>query len=294
MSNNITKIQRNLLSILDQVYKKGSITSNLDSPAAMVRETAAAGTYLIPSLAFSGGLADYGKSAGFTEGDVNLTWIAWTLAHDRGRKFTVDRMDNEESAGIVLANLASEFLRQHVIPEIDATRFAQYASTASIGGTTGTVTADTIEAAIDTGIGAMDDAEVPEENRRIYVSTATYNVLKQALGNKRLITGSTPDGRVASLDGMPVQKVPQGRFYDGITLTAGGGFTHPEGSVLMNFMIMNKDATLQVTKHNNGRLFSPDQYQAKDAWAYDYRIYHDCKVLANKVAGIYVHKPEAV
>ena len=39
-------------------------------------------------------------------------------------------MDNEETAGVAYGRLSGEFLRSYVVPEIDAVRFAKYASEA--------------------------------------------------------------------------------------------------------------------------------------------------------------------
>ena len=46
---------------------------------------------------------------------------------------------------------------------------------------------------------------------------------------------------------------------------------------------------IHSTKSNVAKLFTPDENQNKDAWQFDYRLYHDSFVLDNKVQGIYVH-----
>src|SRR5699024_5260328 len=52
--------------------------------------------------------------------------------YDRGRMFTVDAMDNIESAGIAFGRLSGEFLRTKVVPEIDAWRLASYAQISGV------------------------------------------------------------------------------------------------------------------------------------------------------------------
>jgi hypothetical protein len=47
-------------------------------------------------------------------------------------------------------------------------------------------------------------------------------------------------------------------------------------------------AVLQVVKHQIHRIFSPEVNQEADAWKFDYRVYHDCWVKAQKTNGIYV------
>ena len=58
--------------------------------------------------------------------------------YDRGRKFSVDAMDNEETAGLAFGKLASEFIRTKAVPEMDAVRFASYAAINGIGSKTET------------------------------------------------------------------------------------------------------------------------------------------------------------
>ncbi|MFQ7062117.1 MAG: hypothetical protein ACLRQY_05200 [[Clostridium] leptum] len=99
-------------------------------------------------------------------------------------------------------------------------------------------------------------------------------------------------------DGMRVIKVPKGRFNTGITLNDGlsagetkGGFTVPAStSYPINFMIIHPSAVVQIAKHVDPRIFSPQVNQSADAWKFDYRIYHDAFVENNKVAGIYLHR----
>ncbi len=70
--------------------------------------------------------------------------------YDRGRAFSVDAMDNEETAGIAFGRLASEFIRTKVVPELDAFRFATYAGVSGISkvsaGATFTAGADVVTA----------------------------------------------------------------------------------------------------------------------------------------------------
>lgn len=77
------------------------------------------------------GLADYDKQTGYALGDVTLDYETKKCDYDRGRMFTVDAMDNIESAGIAFGRLSGEFLRTQVVPELDTWRLAKYAGYAS-------------------------------------------------------------------------------------------------------------------------------------------------------------------
>ena len=73
------------------------------------------------------GLGDYSRTTGFVGGDASLIWKTVSFDYDRGRMFTVDSMDDQESQNIAFARLANEFMRSKVIPELDAYRFAKLA-----------------------------------------------------------------------------------------------------------------------------------------------------------------------
>ena len=49
------------------------------------------------------GLADYSRNSGYVQGDVTLTNETVKCNFDRGRRFTVDTMDDLETAGLLLA-----------------------------------------------------------------------------------------------------------------------------------------------------------------------------------------------
>jgi hypothetical protein len=92
-----------------------------------------------------------------------------------------------------------------------------------------------------------------------------------------------------------VVPVPQTRFYKGVTLDAGatssaGGYAKtPSTGRDINFMLIHPSAVVQPTKHALPKIFDPDTNQTADAWLFQYRLYHDAFVYANKVDGIYSH-----
>ncbi|MEG2037922.1 MAG: hypothetical protein RRZ93_08020, partial [Ruthenibacterium sp.] len=72
--------------------------------------------------------------------------------------FSVDNMDNAETAGLAFGRLAGEFIRTRVAPELDAYRFAQYASKAGVAKVAGALVAGKdVIAALRVAMNAMDD-----------------------------------------------------------------------------------------------------------------------------------------
>ena len=54
-------------------------------------------------------------------------------------------------------------------------------------------------------------------------------------------------------------------------------------------MIIHKPAVLQVVKFALPKIFTPEENQDKDAWKFQFRLYHDAFVYDNKAKGIYLH-----
>ena len=287
MANSIalSKIYTNLL---DEVYKNSALTAVLESDASLARAGANANEIVIPKLSMSG-LADYKRNSGYVNGDVTLNWETVQFNYERGRMFQVDDMDNEETQNVAFGRLAGEFIRTKVVPELDAFRFAKYAAVTGAGAATGTLaTGADVIAALRTATSSMDEAEVPMEDRHLFITPTLLGLVEDLDTNKSKEVLS----RFAT-----ITKVPQTRFYSAIKLNDGtssgeeaGGYVKASGAVDLNFEIIHKPATLQFTKHAVPKIISPEQNQDADAWKYGYRNYGLCDTYENKAAGIYVHK----
>ena len=294
MANSITTISK-YLPLLDQVYSYASASAVLDTPNALVRETADAKTVLIAQTSMSG-LGDYSRADGFVSGDITLEWKPYTFEYDRGRSFQIDAMDDMETMGLAFGSLASEFIRVKVTPEIDAIRFAKYATAA---GTTkaAELTNKTAVSAISAAEVEMEEKEVMLNNCVLFMTPTVYNYVKDDTDHFQRTLGPSenPNRNFGAFDEMPIAKVPQSRFYTNVTTLSGkdgeavGGFAKAEGAKDINFMIVDRGAVVQLIKHGKIRVFDPDTNQSADAYKVDYRIYHDAWVMENKKNGIYCH-----
>ena len=287
MANSIAKFKA-YTSMLDEVYKLASLTSVLDINDAMVQAGANANEIVIPKISMDG-MADYSRSSGYVGGDVTLTNETVQFNYDRGRSFTVDSMDNEETAGVAFGRLSSEFIRTKAAPEIDAFRFATYCGLTGIGKAAAATysTVDTVLAAINAGVTTLDEAEVPDTERYLFITPTLYNLAMSADTTKSK----------EMLDGFAqITKVPQSRFYtaidlqDGTTIgeTAGGFIKTATTGKDINFMIIHKPALLQYSKHVVNKVVTPEENQTSDGWKFFYRSYGLADAYENKVAGIYL------
>lgn len=288
---NVIALADKFMPILDEIYKRESLTSRLDSKTKPVEFGGVNEVQIFKTSIV--GLGNYSRASGYPAGDVTASWETIQLTQERGRAFSIDRMDNEETLGMAFGTLAGEFIRTQVVPEVDAYRFATWAGTANISGTTGALaSASDVLAAVDVASGRLDTDEVPSEGRILFISQTHYRLLTAAV-TRYLDNQSTYDRRLKMLDGIEIVPVPQGRLYDEITLNAGatsnaGGYSATGDAI--NFILMHPTAVDQATKLASLKIFSPEENQLSDAWMFQYRLYHDAWVYDNKVDGIYVHK----
>lgn len=292
MANSITLAEK-FMPILDEVYKRESVTSRLDGITKPVEFGGVNEVQIFKTSVV--GLGTYSRSTGYPAGDVTASWETIQLLQERGRAFSVDRMDDEETLGMAFGSLAGEFIRQYVAPEVDAYRFSVWAQKSGVSAATPAAlsTAADVLAAVDVAAGQLDADEVPTEGRLLFISTAHYRLLSASI-SRQLSNEPVADRRLKSLDGVEIIPVPQSRFYTKIALNAGatsgaGGYAKDGSGKNINFILMHPSARDQATKLMQIKIFSPEQNQLTDSWLFQYRLYHDAWVYDNKVDGIYVH-----
>lgn len=289
MANAIDLAQK-FVPVLDDIYKAQSITEGLDTGTDQSFD----GVNTVKVLKISTtGLGDYSRSTGYPKGDVTATWETMTLSEERVKEISIDRMDNDETLGMAFGKVTGTFLRDWVVPELDAYRFAKYASTPGINTATPAVlTKENIITAIDEAVRQLDAQEVPASGRKLYINSDLKPILNTAL-TRQWASDGTVNTVLAGYNDMPIIWVPKSRFYTQITLGAGTstwGFTKAEGAANINFMIIYPEAVLQVKKFALPKIFTPDENQDMDAWKFQFRLYHDAFVYDNKVKGLYLHK----
>lgn len=286
MANSIALFKK-YIDLLDEVYKSGAKTSVLDISGELVQQGANANEIIIPKISMDG-LANYSRNGGYVSGDVTLTNETVKYNYDRGRKFNVDAMDNMETVGLSFGRLSSEFIRTKVIPELDAVRFVTYAAIPGIGMASSDITTgEGALFAIMTANNAMDEAEVPAEGRYLFVTPTIHNSIRNVDSYK---------SKAAMENFAGIIDVPQSRFYTAVDLLDGksedetaGGYIKDENAKNINFMIIHKAAVIQYSKHTVNKIFTPEENQTADAWAFCYRAYGLTDAYENKAAGIYLH-----
>lgn len=305
--NNFAEKAVKFMSILDEIYQKQALSAVLDNPA-LASQFVGTNKIKLPKISVDGA-ANYDRDNGYVQGGVSVQYEEHELKYDRGRKFRIDMVDDDESAFDLFRRVTTEYVRTREIPEMDAIRFAEIYASATRANTLATVeeadissTASALEL-FDRAEFVLNEAEVPEENRILLASHSFYKLLKNdPKFERRLDVGSSKgvvDRRVRSLDGVTqLILVPQRRFLtqiqllDGVSTdqTAGGYKAIPGTSKEINFIFADKSAIAGgCVKRTVTKIIEPSQNQQADAYDVHYRIHHDLIIQDNKTAGIYVH-----
>ncbi|WP_395150795.1 hypothetical protein [uncultured Allofournierella sp.] len=287
MANSI-ELAKQYVPLLDEVYKVASLTAKLDGASELAQQGANANELIIPMMEMQG-LGDYDRNGGYVNGDVTMTNETVKCNFDRGRMFTVDNMDNAETAGIAFGRLASEFIRTKVVPELDAFRFASYCGKSGIAKKQEDLSdGAAVVAALRAATTSMDEAEVPMEDRHLFITPTLYGMVQDLDTNK----SREVLGRFAT-----VTQVPQTRFYTAIEQKTGksgqeaGGYAKAGGAADINFMVIHKPALIQFEKHVAPKIVTPENNPDADAYKFGYRNVGIADVYKNKVAGVYAsHK----
>jgi len=163
--------------------------------------------------------------------DLDAVTEEFTLTKDRSFTFAIDKLDTDETAQQLQA--ASALARQNrevVIPEVDAYTYGVMCEKAGHKPAAVTLTAENVYTEILKASEALDNSEVPETQRVLVVTPATYALMKKSadivldtdVGQEMRLKGV-----IGNLDGAAVVKVPA------IRLPADFGFmlAHPVATV---------------------------------------------------------------
>lgn len=287
MANSL-EFAKKFVPVLDDIYKNLSVTQGMDAG----KKLDFTGTNEVNVLKTSTtGLGDYSRTNGYPKGDITANWETLKLTEERGKELSIDRMDNEEMAN-VFGIITGQFMRDWVVPEVDAFRFAKYASASGITKATPAIlTKDTIIAEIDEANRQLNADEVPIAGRILYINSDLQPILNNAFA-RSWGSQSSVSTMLTNYNGIPIKYVPPTRFYSEIMLNDGSeawGYKKSENGKNINFMLIYPEAILQVVKLTLPKVFTPDENQDKDMWKFQFRMYHDAFVYENKAKGIYLH-----
>ena len=299
----------NFQTALDLLAVREATTGWMEANAGKVKYSGGA-EVKIPKMNIDG-MGDYDRDDGYTMGSVTLEYETRKMTQDRGRKFQLDSMDVDETNFVTTAsNVMGEFQRDKVVPEIDAYRLSKIATEAINAKVAGMVQYGYVPGATGTsalrklkeGIAAI--RELGYNGQLVVHATDRFILeLELELSNKITAVDFKKGGiitQVPAVDHVPIISTPANRMVTAIKLNDGktsgqekGGYEKGTTAKDINFEIMPRTTPLAISKQDKMRIFDPNTYQKADAWAMDYRRYHDLWVQDNKLNSIYVSIKDA-
>ena len=309
MSINTLATATNFQTALDLLAVREATTGWMEANAGKVKYSGGA-EVKIPKMSVQG-LGDYDRDNGYVQGSVNLEYETMKMTQDRGRKFQLDSMDVDETNFVATASaVMGEFQREKVIPEIDAYRLSKIATEAIDAKVAGMVQYGYTPGA--TGTSALRKVKEGIAAIRslgyngplvVHATDAFILELELEMAGKITAVDFKKGGiitKVPAVDEVPIIPTPANRMVTAITIYDGktegqeaGGFVKGSTAKDINFEIMPRTTPLAISKQDKMRIFDPNTYQNADAWAMDYRRYHDLWVQDNKLNSIYVSIKDA-
>ncbi|MBE6912102.1 MAG: hypothetical protein E7473_06235 [Ruminococcaceae bacterium] len=197
-----------------------------------------------------------------------------TLTQDKSFSLTIDKGNNADQNGIKEAGkMLSLQIAERAVPLMDKYCFARLSQLAGkiVGNSTALSKSNVCER-ITLGTTYMDDKEVPQDGRVLYVPSDTYAKLRLSDEFQKcdgVLEKSLTKGQVGTYDNMKVVKVPAGRWPANV-----------------NFMIVHKSAGCAPVKLNDTKLHKDPPGISGNLL--EGRQYYDLFVFGAKCDGVYV------
>lgn len=205
-------------------------------------------------------------------GKVENELEEFTLRKDRSFTFVIDKMDKDETGGVLSgASALARQQREIIIPEVDQYVYAEMAANAGTKVVDVTLTESNIYDEIIKGTEHLDDEDVPDTARVLTVVPEVYRMMKKCPDltlHCDVTEKQRLNGVIAMVDGMDVVKISKKRM--------------PANAA---FMICHPVATVAPTKLEDYRVHQDPPGISGEL--VEGRIVYDAFVLDNKKKAIY-------
>ena len=255
--------------------------------------------------AYAGNLGT-GDRDGFAIGGVSNQWEILRLQYVRGRQFRIDYIADEETASSIIGNIAEEFVRTKVIPEVDATRFSfiidqtstslgnRHAEVLTAGATVAGTSINILDA-LNRDAEWMSEHEVEKEDMIVFHNPSVTTMLMATKENgivKPLYQEdfkgeSGVTFKVKKYNEMNLVEVPSNRFFSQILLTK-NGYRPSTGSKIANYIMCSLKAIVPVRKLEYQKIYGPEMSGLAGFHGYlmNFLIYHGVFVPKNKLPAV--------
>ena len=197
-----------------------------------------------------------------------------TLTQDKSFALTIDKGNNQDQQGIKAAGkMLALQIKERAIPTMDKYVFGALAQKAGqIVGNSTALSKTTVVERIAAAVDYMDDNEVPQESRTLFVPAKVYGFIRLSpewIGTDGLSKEALARGSVGMFMNMEVVKVPSSRW-----------------PAYVNFMVVYKNSATAPVKLNDTKLHQDPPGISGNLL--EGRQYYDCFVFGAKADGVYV------
>ena len=229
------------------------------------------------------------------------SWEPHTLAHDRYWETLVDPADvDETNMATSIGNITAVFVNEELFPEMDKYMASKLYADALAGNkreaaTYPVGTAEQVLAEFDKMMEVMDEGEIPEDGRIVYMTPPINTLLKNALTASRQLgtvnANDTINRLINILDNVAKVVVPSGRMKSAYVFTDGA--VAAVGAEQINIILVHPKAILAPIKVESVFIDEPSaKTQGKSL--YYQRKYWDVFVLAQKTNGLQINYTNVV
>lgn len=308
--NDFEEIKKYLTTITDEIATADVLTSYMTPNPTLFQAAKEAGVFSVPTITTSG-LGDYDKAKGSPLGAVSTEFTDYRLRYDRARSFILDGVDMMQNGGLLRGTaILAEFMREQVVPEIDLTRISTCADTSITAGNTKEVT-PAKASFLSEIISAVNQTRKNLKLRgtsgmKIHVNDKYQDVLELSSeytrtkgidsGIRKLDTGVDMINQAEIIWTPEEYMYSKFEYHKAVTsaepATAAdvpkGGTAPAENAKEIAVMVVAPGVANGLVASETSQIFAPGTVPGiiNSTWI-DYRVFHDCLIMKNKVGGIY-------
>ena len=314
MANIIQTVTKYLPDKVDKVFRLKSLTAVLENGSKWIDVDFKESGYVKIADVLVDGLADYksvnsdvtggadyahyagqngvGVRDGLQRGNGAVKWEIFK----RGKEIPVDYIEDEEAAGVLMANLMTEFIETKVVPEVDILRFMTMVkkTSTSLGNrvTSLTLTDENVFSAMHQGFKWFTENRVPSDEQIIYVEPNVMNFIRESKFLVRYLSqieyknGNGVTFKLEAYEGRPIIEVPSDMFLTDV-VTTNNGVIPAAGSKVISILMVSKKAIIPIRKLEWNKIFRPGEVPGFYGYLADFLMYHGVVIPKNKVPGIY-------
>ena len=246
-------------------------------------------TIKIPRLSTTGRTDGNRDTIEAAKRNFDNSWETKVLGNHRQWSTLVHPMDVDETNQVAsIQNITKVFNEEQKFPEMDAYLVSKvYADWIGFGKTADTtaLTEDNILSTFDGWMADMDDANVPQTGRILYITPAYRKILKNAKDLARTIMNGDDTVRriIKALDEVQLESVPSALMKTIYDFTE--GWKAGVGAKQINMMLVHPSAVITPEKYAFAQLDEPSA-GSNGKYVYFEESYDDTFVLEKRVDAI--------